>query len=54
MKYYTTTDVSNILGFNVKHIQKLIRDKKLIGYRISGRYLISDVDLKTYIEKFKV
>ncbi len=54
MKYYTTKEISCILGVNVKTIQKLIREHKLEAFRISGRYLVEEKTLKEYINERKV
>lgn len=52
--YYNTREVSKILGLTIKTIQKLIRNKHLIAYRVSNHYLIADTDLKLFIESKKV
>lgn len=49
MKYYTTKEISCILGLNVKTIQKLIQEHKLVSFRISGRYLVEETSSKDYI-----
>ena len=54
MKYYTTKEISCILGVNVKTIQKLIREHKLVAFRISGCYLVEETSLKDYINARKV
>ena len=54
MKYSTTKEISCILGVNVKTIQKLIREHKLVAFRISGRYLVEETSLKDYINARKV
>ena len=54
MNYYTTKEISCILGVNVKTVQKLIREHKLSAYRISGRFLVEETSLKDYINARKV
>ena len=54
MKFYTTKEISCILGLSIKTIQKLIREKQLQAYRVGGRYLVSEETLKEYIKNRKV
>lgn len=54
MKFYTTKEISCILGVNVKTIQRLIREHKLEAFRVANRYLVSESTLKEYIENKKV
>ena len=54
MKYYTTKELSQILCLDVKTIQKLVRTKQLEAFKVSGRYIVSDVTLKDFLEKRKV
>lgn len=54
MKFYTTKEISCILGLSIKTIQKLIREKQLQAYRVGGRYLVSEETLKEYINNRKV
>lgn len=46
MKFYTTKEISCILGLSIKTIQKLIREKQLQAYRVGGRYLVSEETLR--------
>lgn len=54
MKFYTTKEISCILGLSIKTIQKLIREKQLQAYRVGGSYLVSEETLKEYINNRKV
>ena len=54
MKFYTTKEISCILGLSIKTIQKLIREKQLQASRVGGRYLVSEETLKEYINNRKV
>ena len=54
MKFYTTKEISCILGLSIKTIQKLIRERQLQAYRVGGRYLVSEETLKEYINNRKV
>ena len=54
MTFYTTKEISCILGLSIKTIQKLIREKQLQAYRVGGRYLVSEETLKEYIKNRKV
>lgn len=40
-----------MLALSIKTIQKLVRDKQMVAYRIGGRYLIKESDL---IETYKI
>ena len=54
MKFYTTKEISCILGLSIKTVQKLIRERQLQAYRVGGRYLVSEEILKEYIKNRKV
>lgn len=54
MTFYTTKEISCILGLSIKTIQKLIRERQLQAYRVGGRYLVSEETLKEYINNRKV
>ena len=34
MKYYTTKEISYMLALSIKTIQKLVRDKQIVAYRM--------------------
>ena len=38
-------EISCMLALSIKTIQKLVRDKQIVAYRIGGRYLIRESDL---------
>lgn len=54
MKYYSTKEISNILGLKIKTIQKLIRSKKLKAFKLGKVYRVAEYDLKQFIENQKV
>ncbi len=54
MKFYTTKEISCILGLSIKTVQKLIRERQLQAFRVDGRYLVSEDILKEYINVRKV
>lgn len=54
MKYYTTKEISKILGLSIKTIQKLIRTKQLKAYKVSNRLLVEQSTLKDYINARQV
>ena len=39
--YLTTEEVAGILGYNVKHVRRMIRKKKLKADKKSGVWLVS-------------
>ena len=50
MKYFITQEISNILGLKIRTIQKLIRDKKIIAFKLGNRFRVAETDLKTLID----
>ena len=54
MKFYTTKEISCILGLSIKTVQKLVRERQLPAFRVGGRYLVSEDTLKEYISARKV
>ena len=49
MNYYTTKEISKILGLSIKTIQKLIRTRQLKAYKVGGRFIVEESALKDYI-----
>ena len=49
MNYYTTKEISKILGLSIKTIQKLIRTRQLKTYKVGGRFIVEESTLKDYI-----
>ncbi len=49
MKYYMTNEVSIFKSLKIKNIQNLIRDKKIIAFRVGKRHRIAHNDLKLFI-----
>lgn len=49
MNYYTTKEISEILGLSIKTIQKLIRTKQLKAFKIGNRFIVEESTLKDYI-----
>ncbi|MFV0275453.1 MAG: helix-turn-helix domain-containing protein [Bacilli bacterium] len=54
MQYYSTNEISKMLGLKIKTIQKLIRDKKIIAFRVGKRFRVADTDLKQFIESQRI
>ena len=54
MNYYTTKEISEILGLSIKTIQKLIRTKQLKAFKVGGRFIVEESTLKDYINARKV
>lgn len=50
MKYFITQEISNILGLKIRTIQKLIKDKKIIAFKLGNRFRVAETDLKTFID----
>lgn len=54
MNYYTTKEISEILGLSIKTIQKLIRIKQLKAFKVGGRFIVEENTLKDYINARQV
>lgn len=54
MNYYTTKEISEILGLSIKTIQKLIRTRQLKAFKIGGRFIVEKSTLKDYIKEKQV
>lgn len=54
MNYYTTKEISEILGLSIKTIQKLIRTKQLQAFKIGNRFIVEESTLKDYIKERQV
>lgn len=49
-KYYTTDEVAAICRVTIETVREWIKDGKLIGVKRGRSYLISEEDLKVYLE----
>ena len=49
-KYYTIDEINKMTHLSKDSIRKLIRSGKLKGVKFGVRYLISERDLKEYID----
>ena len=54
MKFYTTKEISCILGLSIKTVQKLIRARQLKAYKVGGRFIVEEITLKDYINDRQV
>lgn len=54
MNYYTTKEISEILGLSIKTIQKLIRTRQLKAFKVGGRFIVEENTLKDYINARQV
>lgn len=53
MTYYSTKEVSEILGIHINTVMNWIKDKRIVAYKIGGVWRINESDLKTFIESQK-
>lgn len=52
-EFYTTKQAAKILGFHVKTIPGMMRDKELDGIRFGRAWLVSKKSVDEYMEKTK-
>ncbi len=54
MKFYNLQQVSDILLTPIPYLRKLIKEHKLKGLFIGRQYIISEIDLKEFINSLGV
>ena len=54
MNYYTTKEISEILGLLIKTIQKLIRTRQLKAFKVGSCFIVEESTLKDYINARQV
>ena len=53
-KFYNLKQVSELLITPIPYLRKLIKDKKLKGHYIGRQYIISEKELKEFIDTLGV
>ena len=53
-KYYTLKEISCLLKTPVIYLRKLIKEHKLKGHFLGRQYIVSEEDLKTFIQSLGV
>lgn len=49
-KYYTAVEVGQMLKTHKRSIQRYIKDGKLKAIFVGGKYIVSEADLKAFLE----
>ena len=54
MEYnFTTKEISLLLKTPIQYIRKMIREQKIIAYKIGKQYVIKEQDLNNYLDSVK-
>ena len=51
--YFTTKEISLLLKTPIQYIRKIIREQKIIAYKIGKQYVIKEQDLNNYLDSVK-
>lgn len=51
--YFTTKEISLLLKTPIQYIRKMIREQKIIAYKIGKQYVIKEQDLNNYLDSVK-
>ena len=51
--YFTTKEISLLLKTPIQYIRKMIREKRLIAYKVGRQYIIKEQDLNNYLDSVK-
>ena len=51
--YFTTKEISLLLKSPIQYIRKMIREQKIIAYKIGKQYVIKEQDLNNYLDSVK-
>jgi len=51
--YFTTKEISLLLKTPIQYIRKMIREKKIIAYKIGKQYVVKEQDLNNYLDSVK-
>ena len=51
--YFTSKEVSILLKTPIQFIRKMIREKKIIAYKIGRQYLVKEQDLNNYLDSVR-
>lgn len=52
--YYTLKEISCLLKTPIVYLRKLIKEHKLKGHFLGRQYIVSEEDLKTFIQSLGV
>ena len=51
--YFTTKEISLLLKTPIQFIRKMIREKRIIAYKVGRQYIIKVQDLNTYLDSVR-
>ena len=51
--YFTTKEISLLLKTPIQYIRKMIREQKIIAYKIGKQYVVKEQDLNNYLDSVK-
>lgn len=47
--FFTSKEVSQLLKTSMYYVRKMIREQKLVAYKIGRRFIIKEQDLNNYL-----
>ena len=51
--YFTTKEISLLLKTPIQFIRKMIREKRIIAYKVGIQYIFKEQDLNNYLDSVK-
>lgn len=51
--YFTTKEISLLLKTPIQFIRKMIREKRIIAYKVGRQYIVKEQDLNNYLDSVK-
>lgn len=51
--YFTTKEISLLLKTPIQFIRKMIREEKIIAYKIGRQYVVKEQDLNKYLDSVR-
>ena len=51
--YFTTKEISLLLKTPIQFIRKMIREKKIIAYKIGRQYVVKEQNLNNYLDSVR-
>jgi len=51
--YFTTKEISLLLKTPIQFIRKMIREKRIIAYKVGRQYIVKEKDLNNYLDSVK-
>lgn len=54
MKFYTALEISEMFNLSLKLIQKMLKEKQIKSFKIGKKYLVSEDNLKQFIQSKEV